>query len=111
MSTSPIGIIGFEFKTASAYRFLSLPLKHLTDAIYDIDDVLGKPGRDLQRGIAEADVPEKIRLVEEFLLNRLSNSPPDDPVTLRAVQAIAASAGRVRITDLCRELGYSRRYL
>jgi AraC-like DNA-binding protein len=110
-STSPIGILGVEFKTASAHRLLSLPLQDLTDAMYDIGDVLGKPGRVLQWGIAEADVPEKIRLVEEFLLRRLSDTTPDDPVTLRAVQAIVASAGRVRITDLCRELGYSRRYL
>ena len=110
-SSSPIGILGVEFKTASAYRFFGLPLKELTDAIYDIGEVLGKSGRDLKRRIAEANVPEKIRLLEEFLLGRLSDSPQDDPVALSAVQAITATAGRIRIADLGRQLGYSKRYL
>ena len=106
-----IGILGVEFKTAAAFHFLGLPLKELTDTIVDIGDVLGRPGTELQERIADVAVPEKIRQVEHLLVSRLCNSPGVETLVSRAVGAISASDGRIRIEDLCSEIGLSRRYL
>lgn len=106
------GNLCVEFKPHGAYRFFGGALSGLTDGIFDVHSVFNRPGRELQERIAQCeDLDGKVRLLQQFLLQRFALLDKSDPITDYAMDRILASGGLIRINDLCDEIGYSRRYL
>lgn len=98
-----------HFRTAGAAAFFRQPIDELTGLTHPLDALL--PPADVAR-LAEriAEAPDHARragVLQDFLLDRLR---PDrlDPIATRAVAALDASRGTVRIAELARTLGISQ---
>lgn len=109
-SSQAVSALGIEFKPASAYRFLQFPLQDITNAVYSLTAVFDLPGRSLQQTVTDAPTFErKIQAVEQFLIQRLSDSPVS--FIDHAVHLIQTHHGLLSIRELCSELGYSKRHV
>jgi AraC-like DNA-binding protein len=105
------GTIGIEFKMNAAYRFFNCHLKHFNDQLISFEDIFGRIGTELQQRVADTIIiEEKIKLIEEFLVQRLNRSKPVWLIDF-AAQEISRSGGLISIGDLCKNSGYSKRYL
>lgn len=111
-SAGPTGTVGIEFKPASAYRLFPFSLKEIRNSVVLGDEVLGGHASEVQRRLADdPTVDGKVAIVQQYLLSILRDSERSDPLVEWAVREIRRTRGTVGILDLCRESGYSKRYL
>jgi AraC-like DNA-binding protein len=86
-----------------------VPMAQLAGRCVSLDELLG---RELTDWVADAPGwPERFARVESALSRRLADSEPVRPEVTWAVGRLHASGGRVRVEELARELGWSRRHL
>ncbi len=55
--------------------------------------------------------PDRLNLLDAFLLAQTQNGPQASPTVLRAWSRLQQTTGRIRIGELAREIGCSRRLL
>ncbi len=111
-SGGPTGTIGVELKPTAAYRFFPFRLKDVTNGVALAEEVLDSRAREMQRRLAdEPTVEGKLDLVQRFLVSLLRDRETFDPLVEWAVGEIQRTGGTVTVADLCRESGYSKRYL
>jgi len=111
-STGPTGAIGIEFKPASAYRFFPFPFKEIKNSVVLAREALDHDFSEIQLRISDdSAVERKLALVQGYLLSILRSSERSDPLVEWAVASILGSRGLVRVSDLCDQSGYSKRYL
>lgn len=95
-----------------ARRLIGMPMHELLNRDISLRDALGPAGDRLEESVNDArDWPARIALVEDFLIRRLGERPPPRVEVLRAWSALDASDGRLPISVLMRETGWSARYL
>jgi AraC-like DNA-binding protein len=105
------GTIGLEFNPQGAYRFFHGGIGTVKNQICLLGDLLGKTGQQLERQIEGVpDVTQKIDIIQEFLINRLSIFNPD-PIFEFTAAAIQSSKGQITIRELEHKTGYGRRWL
>jgi AraC-like DNA-binding protein len=76
----------------------------------EIGDVLGHEGRLLHERLAEIpDWTARFDLVEAFLMRRAQHHPSRE--IGHAYRGMAHAAGQVRVADLARDIGWSRKHL
>lgn len=93
-------------------RLIGMPMHELLNRDLALRDALGPAGDRLEQRVNDAaDWPARIALVEDFLIRRLTHGPPPRPEVLRAWGALDASGGRLPISVLMRETGWSARHL
>ncbi|WP_439598666.1 helix-turn-helix domain-containing protein [Falsiroseomonas sp.] len=94
-----------------AERLLRCPISGVPAQFLDLSEMLGREGPGLAARLAETTDPEScLDLLEGMLLRRLAGDPPTDAVA-EAWRRIEASAGRIGIGALARDLGLSRQTL
>ncbi|MGG5887857.1 helix-turn-helix domain-containing protein [Falsiroseomonas sp. HC035] len=95
-----------------AERLLRTPLSAVPAAFLSLPEALGRGGAGLGERLAETrGAAACLDLLEAELLQRLAGTaPPADPVA-QAWRRIEASAGRIAIGALARDLGWSRQTL
>ena len=64
-----------------------------------------------QRMIEAADTPERIKVIEEFLLDRLSESHTVDTIVRRTIDALLETKGRVAIKEIVKDDAATKRQL
>lgn len=110
-STGQSIIMGVRFRPGAAYRFLPTPLDELTDQNIPTGDLWSREGKRLEEAINEAeDDVERQRIVEEFLLRRLSTTT-SRPRFEFAVKEIIRHRGQMRVGEVASEIGLSSRQL
>ena len=108
---APAGNIGIEFSALGAYRIFQLRHCELKNKIFLLEDVLGKPAREIQELIANTErIHEKIQIIQSYLLGLLEESE-SDPILDYCLHQIQKSKGLVTVTELERKTGYSSRWL
>ncbi len=119
-SGGPLRTVAVRFKPGAAGAFLAAPLHALTDQRADIDQLWGRG--DAERladalWTCELSDLERVALIEHQLLLRLRAAgagqagDPGDWLIRRALAALDASGGVLRIEDLAAQLGVSRQHL
>jgi AraC-like DNA-binding protein len=99
-----------DFTPHGAFRVFGGAVTDLAARMVDIGDVLGREGRLLHERLAESPGwAERFDLVEAFLMRRLRHDPSRE--IGHAYRLIARAAGRVRMAELAREIGWSRKHL
>jgi AraC-like DNA-binding protein len=87
-------------------------LVEIKNSFYQGDEIFGHEGNQLQNEIEEiAAVDGKIARLESFLLQRLHESNRGNDTMDYALQQIVFSNGVLRIEDICKDIGYSKRHL
>jgi AraC-like DNA-binding protein len=93
-----------------ARRLLGVPMDELYNRTVALEDVLPR-ARELTERVAEAPTWAARRAVVEAWVAAAPERPPAPPQVRRAYARLVHSAGAVRVEDLARETGWSRRHL
>jgi len=103
--------IGIEFNPKGAYRFFQFNFNEVKNQIYQLDDILGPVGKQLEEMVINApSVRGKIDVVEQFLVKRLMQNN-GDLIFEFCVDKIISSKGRITVKELEKKTGYSSRWL
>ncbi|MBX3577020.1 MAG: helix-turn-helix transcriptional regulator [Rhizobiaceae bacterium] len=101
-----------NFTPLGARRFLRVAMRDIEASIVAPELLLGRPFLALRGRLAEcAGWDERFALVEAFVQARLSDAPAADPAVGFAYRRIVESGGRVRVSRLAAETGWSRKHL
>lgn len=107
----PVGIAGVEFTPAGAYRFFHFNLKHISDQLQHLTNLLPSQARELEEQLQEAqEVAEKIKILQRFLLS-LYQRTQKDSLFEYCIEQMVRSAGDIRVNELEKQTGYSSRWL
>jgi AraC-like DNA-binding protein len=94
-----------------AHRLVQVPMHELRNASIELDELLPETG-ELADGLRETTSWEtRFDLLEAFLARRLTDSTPPSPEVEWSWQRLVSSRGRVRISVLEQETGWSPRRL
>jgi len=105
-----MGLIAVRFHARGAYRFLPTPLRAVTAAVVELDNVLGKRANDLTERIGLArTMASRVKIVEEALLAWLQRNNQHDSAVDRSLDLLALSGGQVRVAQLAAEIGLTSR--
>ncbi len=91
-----------------AYGLFGIPLRELTNSVIAASDLM-TTGPLTERLAEAADWPERFRLLDEYLLERLARGPELSASVRYAWDRL--SAGPVRVEALADEIGWSRQHL
>jgi len=93
--------------------FSSIPLHELADSEIDLDLVFGKEDSQVlsQRILEAQNTQERLKIVEDFLLSKLSEESFIHSIVKSTVDSIIEVKGNTSIKELFNEIGMSRRQL
>ncbi len=104
--------IQIDFTPLGARRFFGLPMTELTNRMVDLGDVMGSEGRELRERLGHAATwNERLAIAERFVTRRLGDAARAPSPVSWAVDRLMASGGRMQITRLAAEIGWSRKHL
>ena len=104
-----VGMIAAVFYPYTFRAFFPDPVNEFTNQSVALDNFFRHETRELQERIIEApNTPERIRLIEGFLLRRLS-LPYHFDITRAAINTIAEAQGQITIDETAKQLHISRR--
>jgi AraC-like DNA-binding protein len=104
--------IQIDLTPLAARALLGVPMVELTNRVVDLDDVVGPRADQLVDRLYDAGSwEERFLLLDATLGRRFAESEPPHPALVHAWSRLSESHGRMEIGDLCREVGWSRRYL
>lgn len=108
---SDVGFIAVRFRAGMLHRFTDLPGNELVDRVLSIDDLWGVPGKRLAARVAESgSIPERLRLIQDFLSKRLRVEAADELVE-RAVSSLYREASSLSIEQLALRMRIGRRQM
>ncbi len=106
------GSIGIELTTAGAYRFSNIPMREFANDLFSFSDCFGQEGTGLRERLSEIENPYgKVDCVQEFLLKQLIKQNRSNSIVDYSINLISQKHGLLKIKELERKTGYSRRYL
>ncbi|WP_424186113.1 helix-turn-helix transcriptional regulator [Actinokineospora sp. G85] len=104
--------ITIALSPAGAHALLGLPLREVANTAIGLVDLLGRDAARLLERVAEAGGwPERFHVLDAFLAPRLRAGPALALPVRGAWQRLTESAGRLRISDLADEVGWTRQHL
>ncbi|MET7304783.1 helix-turn-helix domain-containing protein [Embleya sp. NPDC005575] len=104
--------IQIDLTPLGAYTLLGLPLAEIADRVVHLDDLPGwDTGALVDRLRSAPDWSARFAHLDRILLRRREQGPVPLPEVVRCWELMAASAGRIEVTALARETGWSRRHL
>jgi AraC-like DNA-binding protein len=107
-----VAILGVSFRAEGAYAVTASEQEPLAEQVVSLADLAGDGVLALRQRLLETvDLFERFALVEAWLLERAARGRDAHAATRWAVDRIAQCAGRVRIEELARSSGYSRKHL
>ncbi|HVZ97859.1 MAG TPA: AraC family transcriptional regulator [Chitinophagaceae bacterium] len=103
--------IGIEFNPKGAYRFFQFNLGEIKNRIYQLGDVIGPAGNQLEEQVINAtSVRGKTDVVQQFLIKQLLQHN-GDLIFEFCVDKIISSKGKITVKELEKKTGYSSRWL
>jgi AraC-like DNA-binding protein len=104
------GIIAARFLPDGISPFLNTPLTSLENKAVPVKDLFREEGVNLEVQVLNAnDNEERIKLIETFLLSKLTERRTIDSITKSCVDIIFQSQGKIGSTELADKMNISRR--
>ncbi len=105
------GTIIIEFNPLGAYRFFYLSYAEVKNQIVELTDLIGNQAEELREQLTEANsVTLKLQLLQNFLIKQLEKTVTD-PIYDYCINRILDAEGRLTVTQLEKETGYSASWL
>jgi AraC-like DNA-binding protein len=99
-------VVSVMFRTGTASAAFGLPMSEACDELVPLEAVWGRAGATLRERVLDAPTPdEKLRVVEDVLLEHIDRSEPERAM-IRAASALAWGA---RVADVTDQTGLSSR--
>jgi len=107
-----VGTLGIMFKPSLVYRIFQIGLHELTNFTLSLEDIFGSTGSRLLEVVAnEEKVEDKIRVIENFLIDQIEYNNKTNHLYEHAVESIIKSNGLLNIYDIVDDTGYSKKHL
>ncbi|MEV5708521.1 helix-turn-helix domain-containing protein [Actinoallomurus sp. NPDC052274] len=104
--------VQLDLTPEGARSLFGLPAAELGSAVLSLDDLIGTRAGELVERLAEASTwPARFAAVDDVLSRGIGGLPAPAPEVGYAWRRLADTDGTVRIGDLAREVGWSRRHL
>jgi AraC-like DNA-binding protein len=108
----PSHLMAARLRPAGAYAFFGLPMDELSNDVIDLDLLSTAAFSTTHDRLCEtASRAERFALLEDLVRKRVSEQVRVRPFIRWAATQIERTHGAVRILDLCRDLGVSRKHL
>lgn len=89
-----------KFRDGAFFRLFKIPVPHFKNECYNARDVFGKDFTELYERIMNSDdLPGKVRLVENFLLKKVTDSLPIMPIDF-VIERLLLSNGNIPVMEL-----------
>lgn len=110
--TGATGIFSVRFHPNGFLPFTTLSIKEMENKAVSLEQLFGKEGLEIERKILNADqTSEKIKLIESFLLNRLTDSENIDRIVKSTIETILTANGQLSVEELSKQTNVNRRQL
>ncbi len=104
--------IQIDFTPLGARRFFHMPMTELANRMIALEVVLGPEGMALRERLAnQPDWQTRFDLAERFVETRIATATKTRSEVAWAYERIVASGGRMPITAIARNIGWSRKHL
>lgn len=110
--TGETGIFSVRFHPNGFLPFATMPIKQMENTAISLEKLFGADGTEMEQNLLSAiTTVERIKQVETFLLNRLTDSNTIDRMVKLTVDTIMAANGQLSVNELSRQTHISRRQL
>ncbi len=110
--TGDTGIFSIRFHPEGFLPFTGNSIKEMENTAVPLEMLFGKDGREIGQQILNADsTSERIKLIEIFLLNRLTDIKTIDRIVKSTVSTIITANGQLPVEELSRLSKVNRRQL
>ena len=108
--TGVSGIISARFLPDGLTPFLDIPVSALENEAVPVSEIFFDEGKELEENVIGANNnEERIRLIEKFLLSKLTGSRAIDTITKSCVEVIFQSHGQINVVELADRMNINRR--
>jgi len=110
--TGETGIFSVRFHPNGFLPFATIPIKEMENTAVSLEKLFGNDGREIEQNILTAtSTPERIKLIEAFLLNRLTDTETIDCIVKSTVETILTANGQLSVFELSKQTNINRRQL
>ena len=110
--TGETGIFSVRFHPDGFLPFATIPLKEMENKTVSLEKLFGKDGQEIEQAILKANsTSERIKLVETFLLNRLTDTETMDRIVKSTIETILTANGQLSIDEISKQTNINRRQL
>ena len=106
------GIIAARFHPDGFAPFLSFPINEMENKAVALEKIFGAEAADFENNVLSASSnEERIKLIESFLINKLSLPEAADRIAKSSVEILLNYNGQVSVDELAEQLNINRRQL
>lgn len=110
--TGETGIFSVRFNPEGFLPFTILPIKEMENTAVSLEKMFGKDGQEIGQQVLNANsTSDRIKLVEIFLLNRLTDIENIDRIVKSTVETIITANGQLSVDELSQLTQVNRRQL
>ncbi len=110
--TGETGVFSVRFLPNGFLPFATIPIKEMENKAVALEKLFGKDGLEIEEKILKASAnSERIKLVEAFLLSRLTDSQTIDRIVKATVETILSGSGQLSVEALSKQTNINRRQL
>ncbi len=110
--TGTTGIFSARFHPNGFAPFAAIPVRDMENSAVSMEQLFGAAGPDIENKILNAKAaPERIALLEAFLLDLLTSTDTIDRVIQSTVETLLTANGQLTIAELSRQVNINRRQL
>ncbi|HOZ79886.1 MAG TPA: helix-turn-helix domain-containing protein [Ferruginibacter sp.] len=110
--TGETGIFSVRFHPNGFLPFATIPIKQMENTAVSLEELFGKDGGQIEQQILRANSnADRIKLIEEFLLSRLTDSETVDRIVKSTVDTILTANGQLSVEELSKQTNINRRQL
>ncbi|RQO40179.1 AraC family transcriptional regulator [Chryseobacterium sp. KBW03] len=110
--TGKTGIFSVRFQPEGFLPFITTPIKEMENTAVSLERLFGNNGQEIGQQVLNANsTSERIKLIEIFLLNRLTDIETIDRIVKSIVETIITANGQLSIDELSRQTNLNRRQL
>lgn len=111
-STGETGIFSVRFHHNGFLPFATIPIKEMENIAVSLEKLFGKDGQEIeQRILTTTSTSERIKLIETFLLKRLTDTETVDRIVKSTVETILTANGQLSVDELSKQTNINRRQL
>ena len=110
--TGETGVFSVRFHPHGFLPFATIPIKEMENTAVSLERLFGNDGRDIELEILNAHTTtEKVKCIETFLLNRLTDTETADRIVKSTLETILTANGQLSIDELSKRTNINRRQL
>jgi len=110
--TGETGIFSIRFHPEGFLPFTTFPIKEMENTAVSLEKLFGNDGLEIEQQILNANSTlERIKLIEIFLLNRLTDTETIDRIVKSTVETIITANGQLSVHELSQLTQVNRRQL